>query len=650
MYADPGLWADAAGPAGRHGPGVAAGPGRRRGPAVQLFDSWVGALSPDDYRRFVLPASAKVLGGLADLGVPRIHFGVGTGELLGLMAEAGADVVGVDWRVPLDQARRRVGPDVALQGNLDPAVCWPAGRYPAAGRARSWPPAASAGTSSIWATASCRRPIPTSWPGWSSCATRGGPGGVRVAVVGGGIAGLAAAWELRQRADAAGATEVTVFEPDRLGGCIRTTDFAGHLVDEGPDAFLDPGPRSGPAVPGARDQRRAGRPGRGPFDAVVARPAAAPPGGPGARRPPPARPAGRQRDPVPARRAPGRPRPGPARGRPPGALTVRELVAGRFGAEVADRLVDPLVGGIHAGSTGELGAAEVVPQLVAAADALPQPAARPARPGRPRCAAAGRRSFSPAGRRRAAWSTSWSTPLAEHGDALRGRAVDSGPGRPARRRSWWPRSPTRSTRRWSPRRPRVAAARLLAARCGPTGAGRHPHRLGGPGHRRRSPGTRLPPGVNGFLVPAASGPPDDRLLVRLQQVAALGRTWRALVRMSAGRYGDDRALELDDAALTDRLLAELERGPRRRRLAGGGASVPLARRLPAVPSGPRRPDHAVEAALADRLPAVALAGASYRGSGIPACIASGRRAAQLGWSGRARRPPDGDRNSPPRTR
>jgi uroporphyrinogen decarboxylase len=91
--------------------------------AVQLFDSWAGVLSPSDYRRHVLPATRKVLAGLADLGVPRIHFGVGTGELLGLMHEAGADVVGVDWRVPLDQARRRLGSDVSVQGNLDPAVC-----------------------------------------------------------------------------------------------------------------------------------------------------------------------------------------------------------------------------------------------------------------------------------------------------------------------------------------------------------------------------------------------------------------------------------------------------------------------------------------------------------------------------------------------
>jgi uroporphyrinogen decarboxylase len=90
--------------------------------AVQLFDSWVGALAPADYRAHVMPASAKVFDAVAGYGVPRIHFGVGTGELLGLMGEAGADVVGVDWRVPLDEAARRVGPGKALQGNLDPSV------------------------------------------------------------------------------------------------------------------------------------------------------------------------------------------------------------------------------------------------------------------------------------------------------------------------------------------------------------------------------------------------------------------------------------------------------------------------------------------------------------------------------------------------
>lgn len=87
--------------------------------AVQLFDSWAGALSPADYQAHVLPYSQRIFAGLADLDVPRIHFGVGTGELLSLMADAGPDVVGVDWRVPLDQGWARAG-DKAVQGNLDP--------------------------------------------------------------------------------------------------------------------------------------------------------------------------------------------------------------------------------------------------------------------------------------------------------------------------------------------------------------------------------------------------------------------------------------------------------------------------------------------------------------------------------------------------
>ena len=89
---------------------------------VQLFDSWAGSLSAADYARYAQPYSARILAAVAATGVPRIHFGVGTAELLGLMGEAGADVVGVDWRVPLDEAARRVGPGKALQGNLDPTV------------------------------------------------------------------------------------------------------------------------------------------------------------------------------------------------------------------------------------------------------------------------------------------------------------------------------------------------------------------------------------------------------------------------------------------------------------------------------------------------------------------------------------------------
>ncbi|HSE09316.1 MAG TPA: uroporphyrinogen decarboxylase [Nocardioidaceae bacterium] len=89
--------------------------------AVQLFDSWAGAMSPEDYRRYVMPYSSQVLTAAGSLGVPRIHFGVGTGELLGLMGEAGADVVGVDWRVPLAAGIKRVG-GRAVQGNLDPSL------------------------------------------------------------------------------------------------------------------------------------------------------------------------------------------------------------------------------------------------------------------------------------------------------------------------------------------------------------------------------------------------------------------------------------------------------------------------------------------------------------------------------------------------
>lgn len=90
--------------------------------AVQLFDSWVGALSAADYRRYVMPHSQHILSSLAETGVPRIHFGVNTGELLPLMRDAGADVVGVDYRLSLAEAATRVGDGVALQGNLDPAV------------------------------------------------------------------------------------------------------------------------------------------------------------------------------------------------------------------------------------------------------------------------------------------------------------------------------------------------------------------------------------------------------------------------------------------------------------------------------------------------------------------------------------------------
>jgi uroporphyrinogen decarboxylase len=90
--------------------------------ALQLFDSWVGHLSPADYREFVLPHTRRIFEALRDTGVPTIHFGTGTATLLELMAEAGGDVVGADWRIPLDDAWARIGADRAIQGNLDPTL------------------------------------------------------------------------------------------------------------------------------------------------------------------------------------------------------------------------------------------------------------------------------------------------------------------------------------------------------------------------------------------------------------------------------------------------------------------------------------------------------------------------------------------------
>lgn len=90
--------------------------------AVQLFDSWVGALSPLDYERRVLPYVQRIVAHVAPLGVPVIVFGTGTAGLLSLMATTGADVVGIDWRIALDDGWARVGHDRAVQGNLDPLV------------------------------------------------------------------------------------------------------------------------------------------------------------------------------------------------------------------------------------------------------------------------------------------------------------------------------------------------------------------------------------------------------------------------------------------------------------------------------------------------------------------------------------------------
>ena len=90
--------------------------------AVQLFDSWVGAVTAADYREFLLPHSQRILAQAQSLGIPVLHFGTGTAHLLADMRDAGGDVIGIDWRIPLDEAWERVGFDRAVQGNLDPTL------------------------------------------------------------------------------------------------------------------------------------------------------------------------------------------------------------------------------------------------------------------------------------------------------------------------------------------------------------------------------------------------------------------------------------------------------------------------------------------------------------------------------------------------
>jgi uroporphyrinogen decarboxylase len=128
MYAEPDVWRALLDRLAETFAVYAVAQARAGADVVQLFDSWVGSLSPADYAEFVAPWSARVLGALRDAGVPTIHFGTGTSTLLASMAEAGGDVIGLDWRIPLDLGWEAVGESRAVQGNLDPALLlgpWP---------------------------------------------------------------------------------------------------------------------------------------------------------------------------------------------------------------------------------------------------------------------------------------------------------------------------------------------------------------------------------------------------------------------------------------------------------------------------------------------------------------------------------------------
>jgi len=442
---------------------------------------------------------------------------------------------------------------------------------------------------------------------------------MRVAVVGGGIAGLAAAWDLRHVA------EVTVFEPNRLGGSILTTEFDGHPVDEGADAFLTRVPEAlqlcqelglqdelvAPAA-GASAVWTNGSLQRLPDGLVLGAPSDLR----GLLRSRILSPWGVARaglDLVLPRR------------RPPAGLTVRELIADRFGSQVADRLVDPLVGGIHAGWTGELGAAEVTPQIVAAAE-------------RSRSLLLGLRGAP----------TSSGSPIFLAPRLGVGRLVDALVSALSQCGVRFLAEPARLVRTISggqvvvepsPERfdaavvavPAREAAELLGPDASIDALARVP--TASVALLTASLPQPLPPGLNGFLVPRG----DRRLMTACSFASNKWPHWsdagRSIVRMSAGRHRDLRAFELDDDALADRLVVELGQ-------ALGTAVTPTTMRVSRWPNvfPQYLPGHsslvaAVEKSVFERHPRVALAGSTYRGSGIPACIASGKRAAKLAASG-----------------
>ncbi|HEV7863334.1 MAG TPA: uroporphyrinogen decarboxylase [Acidimicrobiia bacterium] len=122
MYNDPEAWHDLMGRLAEAVSAFLVAQVAAGAQAVQLFDSWVGALSPDDYSEYAYPYTQRIFAALADSGVPRIHFGTGANTLLPLMANAGCDVIGLDWRIHLDDGWAAAGHELAVQGNLDPVV------------------------------------------------------------------------------------------------------------------------------------------------------------------------------------------------------------------------------------------------------------------------------------------------------------------------------------------------------------------------------------------------------------------------------------------------------------------------------------------------------------------------------------------------
>ena len=436
---------------------------------------------------------------------------------------------------------------------------------------------------------------------------------MRTAVVGGGIAGLSAAWELRGRAD------ITVYEPGDPGGRIRTERFEERLVESGPDAFITRVPEGLElcAELGIVDlvEPAAGR-------TLIwwdGRPRALPEGlvlGVPRQLGPTIRsglisPAGLLRaaaDLI----MPATP--------PPGDLSVRELVSRRFGKEIADRLVDPLVGGIHAADTDYLSAECTVPQLLQAARG-----SRSLLLGLRRTGAGG-----PAG-------PIFATPrqgLTSMVERLVDRLAKEGV--PVERQSVSSVRPVEGGWALEPvgqvydsvvlATPAATAAGLLGTEA-PSGLGAIESAsvaivtLG-------YPRFETPASANGILVPRSSG----MLMTACSFASAKWPHWagpgRTILRVSTGRHGDDRALEMDDDGLAGRLTDEvstvlgLAAGPETVRVSRWPRSFPQYR------VGHRELTRSIDSELRARFPGVEVCGSSYGGAGIPACIGSGRAAAR----------------------